>query len=150
MLGHEKYRYFIRSAALKYGIKPSLLGGQISLESNFDPSLVSLNIKNGKVLSRDRGLAQINDYWHPSITDSQAFNPQFAVNWMALYMRELYDNLPRRYKILPDWYRWNAALRQYNTGSPKRTFVGSRYARVVRQRQVQVITLDKKRKLDTI
>lgn len=45
-------------------------------ESHGNTHAVGLNRgKNGQVVSRDRGLFQINDYWHPDISDSEAFNP---------------------------------------------------------------------------
>ena len=53
---------------------------QINLESGFDPAAV------GNVDPRDRGLAQINSYWHPDVSDEEAFNPVFSINWSADYL----------------------------------------------------------------
>lgn len=33
--------------------------------------------------SRDRGLYQINDKYHPDVIDAQAFDPEFAINWFC-------------------------------------------------------------------
>ncbi len=49
-------------------------------ESRFDPNAV--NDKNNKPThSVDRGLFQINNYWHKDVTDAQAFDPEFATRW---------------------------------------------------------------------
>jgi peptidoglycan hydrolase-like protein with peptidoglycan-binding domain len=42
-------------------------------ESGGRPNAV--NVAGNHPASRDRGLWQINDYWHPEITDAQAFDP---------------------------------------------------------------------------
>jgi peptidoglycan hydrolase-like protein with peptidoglycan-binding domain len=36
----------------------------------------AVNTTGNHPASRDRGLWQINSYWHPEVTDPQAFNPQ--------------------------------------------------------------------------
>lgn len=60
---------------------PSLwLCRQINLESGFDPAAV------GNVDPRDRGLAQINSFWHPTVSDAEAFDPVFSINWAADYL----------------------------------------------------------------
>lgn len=53
---------------------------QLNLESGFDPAAV------GNVDPRDRGLAQINSFWHPDVTDDEAFNPAFSIAWAADYL----------------------------------------------------------------
>lgn len=52
---------------------------QLNLESGFDPAAV------GNVDPRDRGLAQINSYWHPEVSDEEAFDPAFSISWAADY-----------------------------------------------------------------
>jgi peptidoglycan hydrolase-like protein with peptidoglycan-binding domain len=54
--------------------------------------------------SRDRGLWQINDYWHPEVSDAQAFDPQAcaAATW-------------RISSHGASWTQWSA----YNSGSYK-------------------------------
>lgn len=42
-------------------------------ESGLDPSI------RGKSDPRDRGIVQINSYWHPEVSDACAFNPQCAM-----------------------------------------------------------------------
>ena len=38
--------------------------------------------------SIDRGLFQINSYWHHSITDEQAYNPEFATRWAIQALKD--------------------------------------------------------------
>lgn len=45
-------------------------------ESNGDPRAVGVNSDRWR--SRDRGLWQINDRWHPEVSDAEAFNPAQA------------------------------------------------------------------------
>ncbi len=55
--------------------------------------------------SIDRGLWQINDRWHPEVTDAQAFDPVFATT----FARGLYRDRSYSFRA------WNA----YNDGSYK-------------------------------
>lgn len=43
-------------------------------ESGGNPRAVNVNTDSHR--SKDRGLWQINDYWHPEVSDAQAFSPQ--------------------------------------------------------------------------
>ena len=90
----------IWDAGHKENIPPLMLCRQLNLESGFDPAAV------GYVDPRDRGLAQINSYWHPEITDVKAFDPSFSIPWAANYLSE---NL----KALGDV---DAALAAHNVG----------------------------------
>ena len=42
----------------------------------------------GIIDPRDRGIAQINAYWNPHVTDAQAFNPRWSIQWMADFWHE--------------------------------------------------------------
>jgi hypothetical protein len=64
------------------GIPALYLCKQLNLESGFDPAAV------GYVDSRDRGLAQINSYWHPDVSDKEAFDPSFSIPWAGSYLSE--------------------------------------------------------------
>lgn len=55
----------------------SQLHGFVMLESGYDPGAV------GVTTPSDRGLNQINENAHPDITDEQAFDPAFAINYTA-------------------------------------------------------------------
>jgi len=69
----------IRTTAKKKGVDPDLAERVAKCESSLNPNAINLN-KNG---TRDRGLYQINDYWHSNVTDQQAFDPQFSVNYFC-------------------------------------------------------------------
>lgn len=52
----------------------------LNCESRLDP--LAVNDRNNKPAhSKDRGIAQINNYFHPSITDAQAFDLEWSVKW---------------------------------------------------------------------
>ncbi len=43
---------------------------------------IQTNDKNNKpATSKDRGIFQINDYWHKDISDEQAYNLEWSANW---------------------------------------------------------------------
>lgn len=84
----------------KKNVPALMLCKQLNLESGFDPAAV------GYVDPRDRGLAQINSFWHPEISDEQAFDPAFSIPWAANYLSE-------NFKALGDI---NAALAAHNVG----------------------------------
>ncbi len=67
------------------GLPIGLLPGQIEVESRWNPNAAGHN-KGGSV---DRGIAQINSVAHPEITDAQAYDPAFAIPWMAKEMAGL-------------------------------------------------------------
>jgi len=67
-------------------------------ESGLQPWKVGYNKKNGMVLSRDRGVFQINDAAHPEVSDAQAFNPVFNIEWA--YRTRLHDQ---------NWHQWTTA-----------------------------------------
>lgn len=60
----------------------------IQQESNFNNKAIGRNMKNGKLLSTDWGIVQINDYWHVGTGKKWASvqqildNPDKAVKWM--------------------------------------------------------------------
>ncbi len=60
----------------------------IQQESNFNNKAIGRNMKDGKLLSTDWGLVQINDYWHVGPGKRWASvaqiinNPDKAVKWM--------------------------------------------------------------------
>ena len=63
-----------------FGDDPELLAyihDTIRCESQFDPQAV------GEVDRRDRGLVQINSFFHPQVSDAEAFDPRFAIRYMV-------------------------------------------------------------------
>lgn len=103
----------LRKACQKYHIPERLLISQIEHESGFDPRARGENRDaEGNLLSVDRGLAQINSYWHPEVTDEEAYDSKFAINWIAREMSDLYKK----------YGSWGKALSVYNTGNPEDGF----------------------------
>ena len=70
----EQMQTLIRTLAIGAGVNPDLACAVAQCESNFIATAVRINTTG----SRDRGLFQINDYWHKEVTDEQAFDPHFA------------------------------------------------------------------------
>lgn len=66
-------------AAIKYDIPASTLFNLVESESSWNPAA-----DNGK----DRGLVQINRKSFPDVTDKQAFDPEFALNFAAKLISE--------------------------------------------------------------
>ena len=86
----SQYYDLINKAAQQYGIHPSLLAALLFQESGIDtkaPDNVADIYNDKNVLlakaARDRGVAQINSYWHPEVNDIQAHDPNFAIPWAA-------------------------------------------------------------------
>lgn len=73
----------IQAAAAKHKVDPSLIAAILFNESGFKPNAYNENVNESGIKSRDRGIAQINDLAHPDITDQQANDPNFAIDFMA-------------------------------------------------------------------
>lgn len=69
----------IRKIAIQEGVDPDLAVRVAKCESNLDHKAVNIN-KDG---SRDRGLFQINDKYHPEVSDEAAFNPITATQFFC-------------------------------------------------------------------
>lgn len=69
----------ITRIAKKNGVDPNLAIRVAKCESGLNPNAVNENTDG----TTDRGLYQINDYWHSHITDEQAFNPVFATQFFC-------------------------------------------------------------------
>jgi len=93
--------------AQKYGVHPAVLAAVLQNESGINPNVNDNNsvMENGKT-SRDRGIAQISDYWNPTITDAQARDPAFAIEYAAKTLSE--NNKVRN--------NWRQAVAGYNVG----------------------------------
>lgn len=60
-----------------------------------------------------RGLAQIHKKYHPEVTDKQAFDPNFAINWAAKEISNGIDYFKVKY---PGTNPRDASLSSYNAG----------------------------------
>lgn len=78
-LGPTVARYLLRKRThemeAKYQIPDQLLGKLRQLESANDPAAV------GYLDERDRGLLQINSYFHPEVSDDEAFDIEFSLDY---------------------------------------------------------------------
>ncbi|WP_208951054.1 lytic transglycosylase domain-containing protein [Rahnella sp. ChDrAdgB13] len=54
-------------AGMKFSVDWRLLWAIAEVESGFNPVAIGLNIRNGKVLSEDIGVMQINSSWLPTL-----------------------------------------------------------------------------------
>lgn len=76
-------------AGATYGVDPVALYRTIGGESSYrasavgDMKLICPRGVNGGLPVRARGLAQITQCYHPEVSDAQAFNPRFAIAWLA-------------------------------------------------------------------
>lgn len=62
----------IRWKAARAGVDPDLAVAVAKCESGLKPNAININTTG----SKDRGLYQWNDKYHPEITDSMAFDPE--------------------------------------------------------------------------
>ncbi len=66
----------------------------IQQESNFNNKAIGRNMKDGKLLSTDWGIVQVNDYWHVgpgkkwSSVQQILDNPDKAVKWMITLYKQ--------------------------------------------------------------
>lgn len=88
----------IAASSAKYKVPEALLAALIKKESEFQ------NIWG--VDGTGRGIAQIDSYWHPEVSDKEAFDPAYALAWAAKYLKGLKE----------EHGSWYNALRAYNGG----------------------------------
>lgn len=65
----------------EYGIDPQAVDAVIFCESSYNKDALG---DGGK----SRGLAQIHADYHPEITDEQAYDPEYAIDFLAKNMKE--------------------------------------------------------------
>lgn len=97
----------INSVSRQYNLHPALVAALLQQESGIDPRVkdnVSFDEQGRK--SRDRGPAQISDIWHPEITDEQAYDPDFAIQFVAKQLANAYAK----------YNSWPQAIASYNVG----------------------------------
>lgn len=74
----------ILDAAKKYNVDPVIMAAMLFQESGIDPRVKdNIGVNEQGVKSRDRGVAQINSVAHPEVTDEQAYDPSFAIPFLA-------------------------------------------------------------------
>lgn len=97
--------------ALEHEVSTSTLADLVWSESRWDPDASNAG--------GDRGLVQINKWSHPEVSDAQAYNPEFALNFAAssiaagteeqfvvcncyAYLKTRLKELPRMADIVPN------------------------------------------------
>lgn len=70
----ETVEEIIKRVAKEKGINPDLALRVAKCESGLNPAAVNINTNK----SKDRGLYQWNDKWHPEITDKVAFDAELS------------------------------------------------------------------------
>ena len=74
----------IRYIAKEEGVDPDLVVRVANCESKLSPSAVNVNTDG----SRDRGLFQINEKWHPEIDDATAFDIILSTRFFCKAFKE--------------------------------------------------------------
>lgn len=116
----EEYTNMIVETANKYGIKPEIVAGLLSKESNFDATA-----DNGE----DRGIAQINRNAHPEISDEQALDPAFAIDFVGKEISRLKEATGSEFDALR---AYNGGLSGYN--QPNVAGITNKYASDILER----------------
>ncbi len=111
----EIYRSKIAQAARVHPVPAMMLAALLFRESSFDPNCRTVE-PDGTI---SRGMAQINDKAHPDVTDAQAYDPDFAINWAAAELRALRDGGCRNwYETLLAYNGGMTAVYAYRDGKP--------------------------------
>jgi hypothetical protein len=75
----------IKYVAKNEGIDPSLALRVAKCEnSRLDPKAVNVNSDG----SKDRGIFQINEKWHPNVSKEEAFDPAFSTKYFCKRVKE--------------------------------------------------------------
>lgn len=101
----ELFRKRVENTEDAFDLWRGTLGRQVWLESAFDP------IAKGVVDPDDTGIAQINLRIHSTITEAQAYDPNFAFRWAAQYIVDARD------RIVDEIDALKAARAAYNIGT---------------------------------
>ncbi len=80
----EDIESMIRSIAKENDVSEDLAVNVARCESALKPDAVNINSSG----SKDRGIFQWNDYYHPEITDKMAFNPKTATELFCKAVKE--------------------------------------------------------------
>ena len=75
----EKIQDLIARIARKHKIDEKLALAVAEAESGFNATITHKNADG----STDRGLYQINDKWHPEVSEQQAMNPEYATEFFC-------------------------------------------------------------------
>lgn len=101
----ELFRRRINAIEDQYDLPQGTIGKQVLLESNFDPVAI------GYADPDDTGIAQINLRIHSDVTIDQAYDPEFALNWIARYITNSQVAITKSANVM------KAARAAYNIGN---------------------------------
>lgn len=101
----ELFRKQVENTEQAFRFKKGTLGRQIWLESNFDPAA------KGVVDPDDTGMVQINLRIHTEVTQEEALDPVFAIEWAAQYISD------QESRIVTEINAIKAARAAYNIGA---------------------------------
>ncbi len=82
----EQVRAEIINQSQIYNLNVDMMLWVSYCESQFNPSV------RGRVDSRDRGLWQINSYYHPEVSDECAFDYKCSTEWSAWWISQGHGN----------------------------------------------------------
>jgi len=77
----EKIKDEISITSNKYGVDPKVVDAVVFCESSYNETALG---DGGK----SRGLAQIHKDYHPEITDEEAYDPEYAIDFLARNIKE--------------------------------------------------------------
>lgn len=86
----------VKEKSIEYGVDYAVAMTIIQNESRFYPDRVgdthlickAVNSPYYGQYMRSRGLVQINDCWHPEVTDAQAFDIMFSIEFLMIALKE--------------------------------------------------------------
>ena len=80
------YQGIILDAARRNGLPPEFLAAALHRES---AGFKEKYVRGWHEDQSGRGIAGIDKKYHPEVSDEEAFDPQFAINWMAVELGKL-------------------------------------------------------------
>jgi len=91
IIKNETVEQTIRRIAKLNGVDPELAIRIAKCESSLNPNAININ----KTGSKDRGVFQWNDFWHPDITDKMAFDVETATKLFCDAINKLIGGMPQ-------------------------------------------------------
>ncbi|MEZ8082796.1 lytic transglycosylase domain-containing protein [Enterovibrio norvegicus] len=110
------FAFCFEEAGQHYNVSPKLLKAIATVESSLNPNAYNENKRNGKVVSRDFGLMQINSTWFNrlsefNVNEKNVYEPCFNVSLGAWVLSSNFAS---------HGHNWNS-VGAYNAGFSKRT-----------------------------
>jgi hypothetical protein len=100
LTGRQLYKLRIGQLEAKHGVPDDLACKIVGLESAFDPAAIGVSDP------ADHGIVQINATAHPTITLAEAYDPAFALEYLAAGLQATYAKL----------HDWDCAVASWNVG----------------------------------